>query len=109
MVKPLAVVMFVAALQDGGGPAQEPSGWASRGGRDVEIVRIRPGSGSARGWNGFVEALQSARSYPIEITQTAERVAIAFPGGASNMLTLPETPLGPEPSSHVVNRGDWWT
>lgn len=113
MIKVAAVAIVVAALQVGGGSGREPSNWSgtwtSRGGRDVEIVSIRPGPGSARGWNGFVEALLASDGYRIEIAQTAERIGIAFPGGSSNMLTLPETPLDAESSTRVINRGEWWT
>jgi uncharacterized protein (TIGR02246 family) len=113
MEKAFAVVAVFAALQLGGASRRDPSnwsgGWTSRGDRDVEIVSIRPGSGSARGWNGFVEALLATRAYRIDISHTVDRVAIAFPGGSSNMLTLPETPLDTEPSIRVVDHGEWWT
>jgi hypothetical protein len=83
--------------------------WTTRGPQDIEIVRLAPGTGTARGWNGFVEALLAAsKGYRIIIEQTADHVAIAFPGGASNMLTL-DMPLGRESSARVVDRGDWWT
>ena len=113
MVKAVAVASLVAAIQIGGASGQKhhhwSGSWTSRGDRDVAVVRIVPGSGSASGWSGFVEALLATRDYRIEIAHTAESVAIVFPGGSSNMLTLPETPLDAGSGSRVVNRGDWWT
>ena len=104
-----AALVAVLLLQRGGAAQTWSGGWISRNDRDVEVVSIRPGSGSPRGWHGFVEALLATRPYRIAITQTADRIAIAFPGGASNMLTLPDTPLDHESEVRVVNRGEWWT
>lgn len=82
--------------------------WTSQPDRDVEVIRIQPGTGTARGWNGFVDALIRQRDYRIEITQADDDVAIAFPGGAANMLSVPAFTID-RPVSHVVNRGEWWT
>ena len=81
--------------------------WTSRSGRDVEILRNV--HGTARGWDGFVEALSATRGYSIAISQTATDVVVTFPGGAGNMLTIPGFPVAAESSAKVVNRGEWWT
>jgi hypothetical protein len=107
------VVLLVVAVQFAGASAQDSTNWSgawtSRPERDVQGLSTRPGSGSATGWSGFVEALLATRDYRIRVAHTPDGVAITFPGGNNNMLTLPETPLGTEPSVRVVARGDWWT
>jgi hypothetical protein len=83
--------------------------WMSRNGQDVDILRNVPGTGTARGWNGFVEALAKTRDYVIVVTQTPNEVVVTFPGGANNVLTTPRFAFGAESRVTVVNRGDWWT
>lgn len=103
-----SLAVFIAVV---GVATAQPAGlsgtWTSRGGGDVEIVRMATGSGTARGWSGLAEGLRTSRDYRIVITQTGDRIAISFPGGATNMLSVDETPLGS--GARVVDRGDWWT
>ena len=46
-------------------------------------------------------SINPARTYRIDIIHTVDQIAIAFPGGSNNMLTLPATPLGPESAVSV--------
>jgi hypothetical protein len=61
--------------------------WISRGGQDVEVLRnvhLTP-----KGWNGLVGDLARSREYSIRIAQAAGEIVVTFPGGSSNMLTMP--------------------
>ena len=107
------VAVFVVAVQLAGASAQDSTtwsgAWTSRPERDVWVLGTRSGPGSAAGWSGFIEALLATRDYRIQIAHAPDGVAITFPGGSTNMLTLPETPLETESSIRLVDRGDWWT
>ncbi|MEZ5288406.1 MAG: hypothetical protein R2712_27090 [Vicinamibacterales bacterium] len=94
-------------------PALQPPNWSgtwtSRPAEDVEVIRLTPGTGAARGWRPFIEALTRKPLYEIAVTQEADQVVIAFPGGETNMLTVPGFAMAAAPSDHVVDRGEWWT
>lgn len=90
-------------------PVDWTGGWTSANGQDVQVMRNTHGSGTARGWNAFVEMLALPREYVITIAQSADEIVVSFPSGASNMLTIPGFAIDPAPRVKVVNRGDWWT
>jgi hypothetical protein len=106
----VCVIVAASALDASSAQTIDWTGtWTSRNGQDVDILRHVPGTGTARGWNGFAEALARTRDYIIVITQTLTEVVVTFPGGASNMLTTPGFAFGAESRLTVVTRGEWWT
>jgi hypothetical protein len=80
--------------------------WTSNG-THVSVVRnvhITP-----HGWDQTADNLTRSTSYGIWIEATNTSIAIDFPRGAGNILTVPRCVIGGEPQTIVVNHGDWWT
>jgi hypothetical protein len=104
-----AVVLLSAVAESSARQTSDWSGrWTSQSGQDVRVIRNVHGTGSARGWDTYVDALKASRDYLLSIEPTATGVAVMFPGGDKNMLTTPPFAFG-EGRETVVNRGDWWT
>ena len=60
------------------------------------------------GWDRYIEGVRSIKDYRIEIRQTSDEIAVAFPGGANNFLSVPAFTIGGSPKSTVENLGASW-
>src|SRR5690242_3698717 len=60
------------------------------------------------GWHRHVDGVHQLREYRIDIAQTEDAIAITFPGGDANFLTVPSFPLGHDPHSFITDKGASW-
>jgi len=60
------------------------------------------------GWDRYIEGVRSIKDYRVEIRQTGDEIAVVFPGGANNFLSVPPFPIGSSPRSSVENLGASW-
>jgi hypothetical protein len=80
--------------------------WTSDG---AHVSIVRNVHSTPHGWDQTAENLTQSAAYRIAIAQTDASVAIDFPRGAGNILTIPPCVVGAEPQTIVTNRGSWWT
>jgi hypothetical protein len=79
--------------------------WVSHSG---DVVVVRNVHATAEGWDHVAQNLKQASRYTIAITQTANEIAISFPTGSNNILTVSACAIGADPCSIVSDHGDWW-